>query len=75
MAVAGKVNEQLAVIGKGLVSIFAQFIIDFIKDESLLEGLRFVPNHVLKSYRATENPQFVMMLDSEHVTSVDVNLK
>jgi len=50
-------------------------IIDFIKDESMPESVRFVPNRVLESYRATESPQFVMMLDSGNVASVDVSLK
>ena len=57
--------------GKSIYGI----IIDLIKDESLHESVRFVPNDVLKSYRATANPQFVMMLDSKNVTSVDVSLK
>lgn len=50
-------------------------IIDFITDEKMLESLRFVPNHCLELYRATENPQFVMTLESQQVDSVDLCLK
>jgi len=57
--------------GKSLYGV----IIDLIKDESMPESVRFVPNHVRELYRATESPQFVIMLDPEHVASVDVNLK
>ena len=57
--------------GKSLYGI----IIDFIKDERLFERLRFVPNHSLELYRATENQQLVMTLESEKVISVDVSLK
>lgn len=57
--------------GKSLYGI----IIDFIRNETMPENLRFVPNHSLESYRATENPQFVMTLESQYVTSVDVCLK
>ena len=57
--------------GKSIYGI----IIDFIKDERMLESLRFVPNNFLELYRATENPQFVMTIDLESVTSVDVSLK
>lgn len=57
--------------GKSIYGI----IIDFIKDDSMLESLRFVPNHSLELYRATENPQLVMTLESENVDSVDVSLK
>jgi len=57
--------------GKSLYGI----IIDFIRDETMLENLRFVPNHSLELYHATENPQFVITLESRHVTSVDVCLK
>jgi len=57
--------------GKSLYGI----IIDFIRDGSLLESLRFVPNDSLDLYRATENPRFVMTLKSENVESVDLSLK
>jgi hypothetical protein len=57
--------------GKSLYGI----IIDFIKDETMFETLRFVPNDSLGLYRATENQKLVMTLESEYVTSVDVNLK
>ena len=57
--------------GKSLYGI----LIDFIKDQSLLDSLRFVPNYSLDLYRATENPQCVMILKSEHVESVDLCLK
>jgi hypothetical protein len=57
--------------GKSIYGI----IIDFIKDESMLENLRFVPNHWIELYRATENPPFVMTLESAQVASVDVSLK
>ena len=57
--------------GKSLYGI----IIDFIRDETLLESLRFVPNHSLDLYRATENPQCVMILKSEQVESIDLCLK
>ncbi len=54
---------------------FYGIIIDFINNESMLESLRFVPNHSLELYRATENPQLVMTLKSENLDSVDVSLK
>lgn len=57
--------------GKSLYGI----IIDFIRDETMLESLRFVPNHSLELYRATENPQFVMTLSSDSVNTVDICLK
>ncbi len=57
--------------GKSLYGI----IIDFIRDEKMLESLRFVPYDCMELYRATENPQFVMTLESKNVTSVDVCLK
>ncbi len=57
--------------GKSLYGI----IIDFIKDEAMIDSLRFVPNHCLELYRATENPQFVMRLEPGQVASVDVCLK
>ena len=57
--------------GKSLYGI----IIDLIRDKTMMESLRFVPNHSLELYRATENPQFIMILESQHVTSVDVCLK
>jgi hypothetical protein len=57
--------------GKSLYGI----IIDFIRDETMLESLRFVPNHSLELYRATENPQFIITLESQYVASVDVSLK
>lgn len=50
-------------------------IIDFIRDETMPESLRFVPNDCLELYRATENPQFIITLESQYVTSVDVSLK
>jgi hypothetical protein len=57
--------------GKSLYGI----IIDFIGDERMKESLRFVPNHSLELYRATENPQFVMTLSTDSVSAVDVCLK
>ncbi len=57
--------------GKSIYGI----IIDVIKDESMLESLRFVPNHSLDLYRATENPQLVITLEPANVASVDVSLK
>jgi len=50
-------------------------IIDYFRGESEIENLRFVPNHCLELYRATENPQFVMTLHNDSVLVVDVCLK
>ena len=57
--------------GKSIYGI----IIDLIRDGKMTESLRFVPNHCLELYRATENPQFIMTLEPKHVASVDLCLK
>ena len=57
--------------GKSLYGI----IIDFITEERGIEDLRFVPNDCMKIYRATENPQFVMTLNADSVSAVDICLK
>jgi hypothetical protein len=57
--------------GKSLYGI----IIDFIGDKTMLESLRFVPNHSLELYRATENQQLVITLNTDSVSAVDICLK
>ena len=57
--------------GKSLYGI----IIDFIRDETMPESLRFITNNSLESYRLTESPKFIITLESQYVTSVDVCLK
>ena len=57
--------------GKSLYGI----IIDFIGDKKMIESLRFVPNNCLELYRATENPQLVMTLNTDSVSAVDICLK
>ncbi len=50
-------------------------ILDFFRGESGIENLKFVPNHFLENYRANENHQYVITLDSISVKAVDVCLK
>ncbi len=50
-------------------------ILDYFRGESAIENLKFVPNHFLELYRATEHPRFVITLDSKSVTAVDICLK
>ncbi len=57
--------------GKTLYGI----ILDYFRGESEVENMKFVPHHFLELYRATENPQFVIILDKKSVRAVDVCLK
>lgn len=50
-------------------------ILDYFKGESEIENLKFVPYHFLNNYRASENHQFVIILNSGSVRTVDVCLK
>jgi hypothetical protein len=50
-------------------------VLDYFLGESKIENLKFVPNQFLELYRATENQQLVITLDSRSVKTVDVSLK
>lgn len=50
-------------------------ILDLVDDETIIDGLAFVPNECLELYRNTESDQLIVRLESDNVESISLIMK